>query len=288
MTSSLFYLLNNFASTEAGEHAGPHISLKAEEIFKIGDFSYTNSMLYSLVIGLFIIVLINYIAKRIAKQPQKGLVAIFEMIVDYVIGMLEGIFGSRKKAVHYAPVFAVYFIFIMISNLSGLMPWVGEGFKINGVYGLRPFTADLNSVIAMSIFSIFMVQVLSIRANGFKGHVQHYFGKGFNLINWFIGILESFGELIRITSLSLRLFLNTVIGEILISVFIYMSGNFRSFALIPIILFEIMVAYIQAYIFTALSATYLGLSVAHAHDHEESQPTQETQSSATANANAVE
>jgi F-type H+-transporting ATPase subunit a len=115
------------------------------------------------------------------------------------------------------------------------------------------------------------VQILSIRAQGIKGHIQHYFSdKPFNPINLFIGILEVFGELTRVLSLALRLFLNTAVGEILIAVFtsLILSYGQTPVAVIPILAFELLVAGIQAYVFTVLTATYLALALSHAHEDE--------------------
>ncbi|HIA91655.1 TPA: F0F1 ATP synthase subunit A [Candidatus Saccharibacteria bacterium] len=246
-----------------------HISLKAEGVFTIGDFTVTNTMLYSPLVALAIVALGIYASKRIGLKPARGIAGFFELIVEYVINMLTIVFGNRKKAVKFAPVFGVYFIFIMLNNMSGLLPWVGSGLAFGPTPAFRPFTADLNSVLALSIFSICMVQYLSIKESGLKGHLQHYFtDKPANPINLFVGFLEVLGEVTRVISLSLRLFLNTVIGEILVSVFIFISGPATPFTLVPIILFELLVAYIQAYIFTVLSATYLAQAIHHDHEHE--------------------
>jgi len=195
------------------------------------------------------------------------------MIMEFLINMLEGIFGNRQKAIKYAPVFGTFFVFIFLSNLSGLFPLVGEGVTLHHSPIFRPFTADLNGTIAMSIIAILTVQYYSIKESGFLGHLKHYFtDQPWNPINFFIGILEVFGELTRIMSLSLRLFLNTAVGEILIAVFAYVGSYGASFTLLPIVLFEVLVAGIQAYGFTVLSATYLGLAISHSHEHEESHP----------------
>lgn len=263
-------MLNFFASED-----GPHISLKAEEVFKIGDVSITNSIIYGFLVALTMLIVGIWVAKRSKIKPVGGLVQITELALDFVVNMLEGTLGSRAKAAKYAPMFAVFFIFIVVSNLSGLLPWVGTGLYVNvdGVHTpiFRPFTADLNATIAMAIIAIGMVQYLSIKESGFMGHLKHYFtDKPLNPINLFIGILEVFGELTRVLSLSLRLFLNTAVGEILIAVFIYVGSYGSPLTVLPIILFEILVALIQAYVFTVLTATYLGLAIAHGeHGHEE-------------------
>lgn len=251
-----------------------HVSLKAEPIAQIGPLTVTNSMLYGLLSSIFIITLLVWAAKKIKIEPKKGLSQFVEMIMDFIITMLEGVFGNRERAIKFAPIFGSFFIFIIVNNTLGLLPVVGPSVEVSyqGVATplLRPFTADLNATIAMAVSAILLVQVLSIKEQGGKKHLQHYFtNKPWNPINFFIGILEVFGELTRILSLSLRLFLNTAVGEILIAVFtsLVLSKGRTPLAALPIILFEVLVAGIQAYVFTVLSATYLGLAISHADEH---------------------
>jgi F-type H+-transporting ATPase subunit a len=263
-------MLQRFAESDI------HVSLRASELFKMGPLAVTSSMIYGLICSIFIAALMVYAARQVTFRPKKGLfVGAIESMVEYIITMLEGAFGKRETAARFAPIFGVYFIFIVFSNLLELVPWVGEGIYRNAGHGVhealfRPFTADLNGTIAMAVIAILMVQVLSIREQGAKKHLQHYFSdKPLNPINFFIGLLEVFGEFTRILSLSLRLFLNTAVGEILITVFTSMivAGGRTPFAVLPIILFEALVAYIQAYVFTVLAGTYLGMAIAHAnHD----------------------
>jgi F-type H+-transporting ATPase subunit a len=253
---------------------GPHISLSAEEVITIGGYSVTNSMVYGAIFAISVMLIGLWMARKIKVRPVKGVVQIFEIIVDFLIDMMTDVFGSREKGVRYAPIFGTFFMIIVLSNLSGLLPIVGNGIFTETADGVipffRPFTADLNATLAMALVAILTVQVLSIRESGIKGHLKHYFtDKPFNPINLFIGVLEIFGELVRVMSLALRLFLNTVVGEILIAVFIWVGRDAAPLVALPIIMFEILVAFIQAYVFTVLSATYLALAIAHHGEHEE-------------------
>lgn len=259
----MFSSLLNFSAT-----SGIHISLKAEPIFKLGPLTVTNSMIYGTLCIIVLFALLMVAAKKITFKPAKSAFAnSVEYLVEFVINLMQGPFGSRKKAIKFAPYFAVFFIFILFNNLMGLLPIVGPAIEVGGNPLFRPFTADLNGTIALSVIAIVLVQILSIKEQGTGGHLKHYFSdKPWNPINFFIGVLEVLGELTRITSLSLRLFLNTAVGEILIAVFTSMvAPNGRTpIAAIPIFLFEMLVAGIQAYVFTILAATYLGISIAHA------------------------
>jgi F-type H+-transporting ATPase subunit a len=252
---------------------GPHIALAPEVVFKIAGFPVTNSTIYGVICALLLVLLGLFSRKKVRVTAVRGITQLIEILVEFVIGLIEGPLGSRKKAAKYAPIFGTFFLFIIFNNIMGIMPWVGPGINATTQEGtfplLRAFTADLNGTIAMAVVGIGTVQYLSIKESGFLGHLKHYFtDKPFNPVNMFIGLLEVFGEFTRMISLSLRLFLNTVVGEILIAVFAYIGKDFQSFTILPIAMFEILVACIQAYVFTVLCATYLGLAIAHGHDDE--------------------
>lgn len=257
-------LLSNFAA------GGIHVSLMAEPIQQAGGFVITNAIIYGLLCSILLGILLVVAARKTTFRPGKSkLASIIEMLMEFVINLLVSPFGSREKAAKFAPYFSAFFLFILFSNLMGILPLVGPAIHVEGIPLFRPLTADLNGTIAMSITAIVLVQILSIKEQGVKGHLRHYFSdKPWNPINFFIGILEVFGELTRVLSLSLRLFLNTAVGEILIAVFTSMIApdGMTPFAVIPIWLFEMLVAGIQAYVFTILTGTYLGLAIQHA-DH---------------------
>ena len=270
--------LINFASSKSGIH----ISLKAEEVTKLGGINITNSFLFGLMIAILTFLVIRPLAKKIKFNKIESKPAnVLEAVLEFVITTIEGPLKSRKMAIQFMPYFATYLIFILLNNTLGLLPIVGPGLTYNGTPIFRAFTADLNGTIAMAAIGITMVQYLSIKVQGGKNHLQHYFtNKPWNPINFFIGVLEVFGEFTRTISLSLRLFLNTAVGEILVAVFtsIVFKGGHTPILVIPILLFEFLVAGIQAYIFTVLCANYLGLAIAHyqehAHQHHDNKSTE--------------
>ncbi|MFT4532291.1 MAG: F-type H+-transporting ATPase subunit a [Candidatus Saccharimonadales bacterium] len=274
-------MLSTYFSRFAAGESEIHVSLKAEELWTVWGIPITNSMVYGLIVAVLMGFVLTAMAKKSKVKPVNGKfgIAILESIILFVVGMLESAFGSRKKAFKYAPIFGTFFIFILFTNVMGLFPLVGPALEVSTSEGqiplLRPFTADLNGTLVMSIIAIVTVQILSIRAQGLKGHLTHYFSdKPLDPINFFIGILEVFGEFTRVLSLSLRLFLNTAVGEILIAVFtsLILTEGRTPIAVIPIILFELLVAGIQAYVFTVLAATYLALAISHADHHEDHEP----------------
>lgn len=252
---------------------GPHTALIPEKITSIAGFTISNSVVYGILCSTLLVVLMIIVRYKIHTKAARGVSQFIEIAVEFVIGLIETPLGSRARAVKYAPVFATFFLFIIFSNLMELLPIVGPGVFARTAEGnvplFRPFTADLNGTLAISILAIIFIQYFSIKESGFMGHLRHYFtDKPLNPINAFVGLLEVFGEFTRIFSLSLRLFLNTAVGDILLSVFAYIGKDFQSFTLLPIFMFEGLVAVVQAYVFTVLCATYLGLAISHSHDDE--------------------
>jgi F-type H+-transporting ATPase subunit a len=171
------------------------------------------------------------------------------------------------------PFFVTIFFFIMINNWLGLLPFVGEGFQSNENPLLRPFTGDLNGTLAIGAFTMLFVYGASIKeAGGPIKFLRHFFiGNPKNPLYLVIGVLEMFTDLTRVVSLSLRLFLNITIGEILISVFAYLGHIAAPLTALPFTLLEIFVGALQAYIFTILATMYLAIAVNHATTHHESE-----------------
>ena len=262
--------------TAFGSAEGPHIAIAPEKILQIGNLEITNSNLYGWIVAVIIGFLLVRSVKKIGLMAKGGFAQIVEIGTEFVLNLLESNLGSRKKAVKYAPIFASLFFFILFNNWLGLLPGVGLAIEINGAAAFRPFTADLNGTIALAIFGVATVQYLAIKERGLKNHLMHYFGGNLkNPINLFVGFLEMFGELTRVISLSLRLFLNILIGEILISIFTFVGKNAAPITTLPFIGMEIFVGLVQAFIFTLLCITYLSIATKHdTHEPDHSLPKQ--------------
>lgn len=258
-------ILNIFASEE-----GPHIAIAPETLFTIGEFPITNSMIYGWICAAIIIALLVAARKRLKLAGGKGPAQLVEVITDFMIGVLITSFGSRERAVRYAPIFVTVFFFIMLSNWFGLLPGVGPAIEYDGNPLLRPFTADLNGTLAMAIFGMIMVQVIAIRESGLGSYARHFFGGSLlNPVTYLVGAFEIFTEFTRLLSLALRLFLNVAIGEILIAVAADLGGPLASVSALPFTLLEIFVGALQAYIFVVLCAAYLAATTAHNNHQEE-------------------
>ncbi len=261
----MFSLLTRFA-----ESSGPVIHIAPGEVLRRGNLVITNSMLYGWASILLIIITLITVAQMVRVKPRGGLIQFVEAGVEMIMGVIANALGSHKKAVKYAPYFATIFFFVLFNNWLGLLPGVGEAVTVHKIPLLRAFTADLNGTLSIAILTMVMVQVFAIRESGVIKHIRHYFsGSLKNPVTYLFGALEVFTEFTRIISLALRLFLNVVIGEIIISVFGYLGKIGAPLTSLPFVLLEMFVLLLQAYIFVMLSVTYLGVAIHH--DDEQSE-----------------
>lgn len=251
---------------------GPAVHITPGEVFQIQGISITNSMLYGAISTVVILFLVIIAARRSTIQPKKGFVQFIEIGTEFIIGLLESNFGDRTKAIKYAPYFVSLFFYIMLTNWLGLLPFVGEGFVSGETPLFRPFTADLNGTLAAATITIIMVQIFAIKESGLAKHARHYFaGSLKNPMTYLMGGFELFGELTRIISLALRLFLNVAIGEIIIAVFSYLGQAGAPITALPFYILELLVGALQAYIFVMLSVVYLAIAIKHDHDESHSE-----------------
>ena len=253
--------------------------LSAQHLFNLGPLGVTNAMLFSVITGVFTIGFLLMAARYSQLHPKSRMAYIIELLIDFIWATAISTFGNRKTALKYLPLLATLFIFILIGNLSGsgLLPGVGTITAHTGGVTeplLRPFTTDLNATLAMAILTIGLVQYNAIKALGIKGHIKHYFASPiYNPMNLFIGLNEVFGELLRIVTLSMRLFGVIYAGEVLIAAVSSLAGNFGWLATVPTVLLEVFFSIIQAYVFMMLSATYLSVAIGDQHDeHEDDKP----------------
>jgi F-type H+-transporting ATPase subunit a len=250
--------------------------LAAPQLFNIGSLAISNAMLFSFITGAFTVGLLLLAARYSSLHPKSWLAYLSELTVEFIWGTAVGAFGDRKTALKFMPLLCTLFIFILFGNLSGsgLLPGVGTvTATTHGVKEalLRPFTTDLNATLAMAVVTVGLVQYSAVKARGAKGYARHFFASPlYNPMNLFIGVNELFGELLRVVTLSMRLFGVIYAGEVLISAVGNLAGNFGWLATIPVVLLEIFFSVIQAYVFMMLSATYLSVAVGDGHDEHAS------------------
>lgn len=253
------------------EEAGPSVHVAPAEVFKIGDWVITNSILYGWICAVVITAFLIWVSRRVTVKPKGGVIQLVELVVDFITNLVENAFDDKKIGRKYVPFFVTIFFFILLNNWLGLLPFVGEGFTSEENPLLRPFTGDLNATFAIGLFTMIFVYYCSIKeAGGPFRYLRNFFiGSPLNPLYFIIGLIELFTDLTRVLSLSLRLFLNITIGEIVIAVFAYLGHIAAPLTALPFTLLEIGVGALQAYIFTILATMYLAIAVNHAGEHAE-------------------
>ena len=232
-----------------------HISLAAETIFRLGFLSFTNSMLVSWLVTIFLILFAKTATKKIKTIPGRAQ-NLAEMIIDGLLSFFEDVVG--KNARKFLPLVATFFIFIVLSNWSGLLPGVGTiGFYVHEhgheifVPFLRGATADLNTTFALAIISVLAIHYYAFKHLGSSKYILSRFVNP-------IGILELMADVAKVLSFSFRLFGNIFAGEVLLTV---IAGLMPIIAPLPFIGLELFVGLIQGLVFTMLTIIFLNTGV---------------------------
>lgn len=245
------------------------ISLAAEKIAQIGSLPITNSMVTSWMASLLLVALALIAGKSLALVPR-GIQNVSEMVVEFLIGTIDGVIGNREQTKRYFPLVATIFLFIITNNWLGLLPGIGTiGFheQIHGKEAFIPLfragNADLNTTLALAVIAVIMIQIFGIMAIGaFK-----YAGKFLNFsspVMFFVGILEFISELSRIISFSFRLFGNIFAGEVLLTVIAMLIPYILP---LPFYGLELFVGFIQALVFTMLTVVFIKMATLDHSEH---------------------
>lgn len=223
-------------------------------------FGLLNLIEYDHVIGsvlvLIILVILALIFRSSISRDESvlpdskfSLTNIFEILgLDFLFALFEDIFGSREKARKYYPLLAGSFFFILFANLLGIIP------------GFLPPTGNINTTLGFSLLIFIMYNYYGFQEHG-AGYLKHFTGPVLFLAPLMV-IIEIVSHIVRPVSLSLRLFMNITGDHMVLGVFTNLTH-----ILIPAIFIAlgIFVSFLQAFIFTILSAIYIALSEAHTH-----------------------
>ncbi|HHZ16119.1 MAG TPA: F0F1 ATP synthase subunit A [Peptococcaceae bacterium] len=233
-----------YAATEGGaEHGAALFKFHVlDHVLEVS--SYTTTMW-----GLMLILaVVSFLATRNLKLiPTSRLQVFMEMVLEMIIGFLTSIMGDREKAKRYLPLLGTFFLLILLSNYSGLLPGAGH------VNGLAAPTSTLSVTAGFAIVVFFATHYYGIKAKGL-GYFKHFFQPIFILFP--LNVLEEFT---RPLSLSLRLFGN-IYGEEMV-----IAGLFSLVPLflpLPIQLLSLLFGFIQAFVFTLLAAVYINSATA--------------------------
>lgn len=255
--------------------AGPHISVKAEEVLNLGGIPITNSHMLGLL-GIIVLVWLLISTRNVALGKKKANFAtrLMTWTFEGLYGTVRQVIPEEKWARRVAPIAITIFFFVIAQYWMGILPIVGP-ITVGDTPLFRPFVADLNMTFALAIVTIVAAQIYAFKYMGFKGNMSRYFINPFrDPIMAFVGILELVAEFSRMLGLSFRLFGNVLAGEVLLIMIAYLTQFVSPLALQPFYLFELFIGGIQAYIFFMLTVVFISLGLSHhgeeAHEDDHS------------------
>lgn len=171
---------------------------------------------------------------------------------QFIYNQCNAVLGE-SKAHKYFPFIATLFLFILFSNIIGLIP------------GFLPPTEHLTTTFALGIFAFIYYNYKGCQEMGALNYLKHFLGPML-LLAPLVFPIEILSNLIRPISLALRLRGNMYGDHIVLSVFTELSPGGLLFPVIFLFM-GLLVSFIQAYVFTSLTMVYISLATAH-HDHE--------------------
>ena len=273
-----------------------HISLSAEKIGTVFGLPLTNSILSTWLV-MFILISFSLFATKDIQLIPSRIQSIAEIMIESLYNLFSSVVGMVQIKLFF-PLLASIFIFVILANWAGLLPGVGSiGFykkhaeesPINFVQSethnntekivtteeiketetkpefiplFRGATADLNTTLSLALISVISIQYFGVKTLGYR-----YFKKFINLSNpimFGVGLLEIVSEFSRIISFAFRLFGNIFAGEVLLTVIAFLMPLF---APLPFIGLELFVGFIQALIFSMLTAVFLNIATLAHEEH---------------------
>ncbi|WOJ91332.1 F0F1 ATP synthase subunit A [Methylocapsa polymorpha] len=207
-------------------------------LFQLGPVPVTQPVATTWAIMLVLSVVCWLVTRRLQLRPNRRQAAI-ELVVTSVIGQIEDVVGKDPRP--FLPLLGTLFIFLVAANLSGLLP------------GAAAPTSKLETPAALAFIVFLSVHFFGIRARGVLGYLASFAEPKLIMLP-----LNIVSEATRTFSLMVRLFGNVMSGEFVIALVVALAGLFVP---IPLMVLEILVGVVQAYIFTVLATVFIGAAV---------------------------
>ena len=221
----------------------------------------TRNVVMMWVASAILVVLFTLAARRAKEPVPRGLRNVLETLMLWVRDDI-----ARKTIGHgadrYLPFLLTLFFFVLTCNLLGLVPGMGTA------------TSVISVTAALATMALVMIQFAGIREYGVVKHFKNLVPHGIPL--WLLPVMivvEALGILSRPFALAIRLFANMTAGHVvilsLVGIIFLLQTPWVALAAVPFTLFifllEILVCFIQAYIFTMLASLFIGMSAHPAH-----------------------
>ncbi|AII51654.1 hypothetical protein N008_06610 [Hymenobacter sp. APR13] len=238
-----------------------HEHLESEDGSKVYDFSITKNVASLMLSAVLLLVVFTAVARGYAKRgtgAPKGIQSFFEPLIVFIRDeVAKKSIGPKYE--RYMPYLLTVFFFIWFNNLMGLMP------------GGANLTGNIAVTLTLAVLTL-LITLFSSNKN-YWHHIFATPGVPKALLPIMIPV-ELIGIVVKPFSLMVRLFANITAGHIVILSFISLIFIFGSVGVAPVTLafglfinmLELLVAILQAYIFTLLTAMYIGGAVEEHHD----------------------
>ena len=259
---------NEHAMVESGEytlHAG-HPVRTSDGGHPALDLSVTNFVAYQWIAMAAVIIMFLVAGRRYKKNPlsaPKGLQNVLESVVVYIRDeIVRPNVGTTKRAMRLMPYIMSLFFFILFLNLFGLLP------------GNHAATGALGVTMALAVTAFLVVNYIAIKDAGIGSWFHHLLGGAPAFLAPIMVPIEIVSLLTKPFALMIRLFANMTAGHIVLLSLVGLIFFFENIAVAPIsvafsvfiYLLELLVAFLQAYIFAMLTSVFVGLALGdHAH-----------------------
>jgi F-type H+-transporting ATPase subunit a len=262
-------MLSQFAAMEL------HVDIKPGVLFSVGGFDFTNAMFTGMVSLILFFALFGFFAYMTKKGRYNKFIGLMQWAFEGMLGQVYEIIPNKAVAKKVAPLALTIFFYMLVSYWMSIVPGL-DTIKVHGVSLIRSLTADLNFTVAVSLIVLAVVQFYAIKVLGPIGNAKRYLRNPFkDPIGAFEGVLEFIGEFSRYAALAVRMFGNCFAGEILLIIVAALT-SYLSMAVLPVFMaFEILIGFIQAYVFFVLAVIFTALAIdqSHAHSNEHSTDT---------------
>jgi F-type H+-transporting ATPase subunit a len=276
-------------------NAGKNNEFKPQNEFKLEswipiniggiDLSINRAVLYLVLAAGLTIFTLTWIARRMQQKPNRVQTAM-ELAYDLTRNTITGENLDTRMAVRWFPFVATLFFFIWFSNMLGYVPLPtnsGETIDIFGIavpsFAIYAATANISIPLVLTLVVWISYNVQGIRAQGVIPYFRSWLPPGLEDMNVFgkaaIFMIEVISHLVRLISLSVRLFANILAGHLLI---LFMAGGLAVLLGVAALgaitfpmafaffIFEVvLIATLQAFIFSILAAIYLGAATSATH-----------------------
>jgi F-type H+-transporting ATPase subunit a len=260
----------------------PQNEFKLDTWVELGVFSINKAVMYLVIAATLTSASMIYIARRMQQRPNRVQTAV-ELVYRLMRDSIVGGNMEQRMAARWFPFIGALFLFILFSNLIGYLPLptnTEHELHIAGLtipsFSLYAATANLSIPLVLALIVFISYNVEGIRAKGLIGYLKSLVPSGVHgPMAGAIFVLELLSNLMRLLSLSIRLFANILAGHLLIlfmagALAVLLGSAWLGWFTLPLGIalfgFEVgLVAALQAFIFATLTAIYLGGAVADSH-----------------------